>query len=223
VLLICAILADFFVRPPKHLVEGLTEAGRAPRETTRMQGQWQPPPCFRIRGRVNVTEWKKNLMDEKKRRALEESRKRSLRAPITKIYISIGLCTEDTAFAKWIEETPSFPAMLRRVAQEHFGGREDVNLWERGICQILSDLAMSQMTAREKLERDILLPRDIVLWFADFLERTFAKPLMRWDSTLFSQESVQPVLNELTAQARSISGNGHTIRRGGWEPTPRNA
>jgi hypothetical protein len=162
-------------------------------------------------------------MDEKKRRALEESRKRSLRAPIIKIYISIGLCTDDAAFAKWIEETPSFPAMLRKFAADHFAQREDVTLWEKGLCQILSDLAMSQMTAREKMERDILLPRDIVLWFADFLERTFSKPIMRWDSPLFSKESVQPVLNDLTAQARTLSGKGHATRRGGWELTPKNA
>ena len=151
------------------------------------------------------------MMDEKKRRALEESRKRSLRGPITRIFVSIGLCADETLFLKWNEETPSFPAMLRRFATEHFAEREDVTLWEKGLCQILTDLAMSEMTQREKAERDIFLPRDIVLWFADFLERTFSKPLMRWDSPLFSKEAVQPVLDDLTHR-RSQSADEQTYQ-----------
>jgi len=154
------------------------------------------------------------VMDEKKRRALAESRKRSLRGPITKIFVSIGLCADDAEFLKWSEETPSFPGMLRRFAAEHFVEREDVTLWERGLCQILTDLAMSEMTQREKAERDIFLPRDIVLWFADFLERTFPKPLMRWDSPLFSKEAVQPVLSDLT-RTRSRSHNEQTFQENG--------
>lgn len=161
------------------------------------------------------------MIDEKKRRALAEARKRTLHSPISKIYISISLCADNTALLKWIEETSSFPAMLRRFAAEHFAEREDVTLWEKGLCQVLTDLAMSEMTQREKVERNILLPRDIVLWFADFLERTFAKPLLRWDSPLFSKKVVQPVIDGLT-QALSQSDNGDTFRRNGWEHTPRN-
>ena len=145
-------------------------------------------------------------MDAKKLRSTIEIRKRSLHGAVTKIYVAIALCAADTNVQKWLEHTATFPKFLKLFALEHFHEREDICLWEKGMCQIISDLALQEMTPKEKKSRDIFLPREIIFWFADFLERTFSKPLMRWDSPLFAESAVKPITEELNRLADEKRG-----------------
>lgn len=144
-------------------------------------------------------------MDAKKHRKKNEIRKRALHGAVTKIYVAIALCVPERNVQIWLAKTPSFPKFMRLFAIEHFEDREDICLWEKGMCQIISDLALQEMTPKEQKSRDIFLPREIVLWFADFLERTFSKPIMRWDSPLFAESAVKPITEELNLLAKNHS------------------
>jgi hypothetical protein len=140
----------------------------------------------------------------KKLRAQREEKARSLRTAVTKIYVSLVLCISDNIFLQWVEKTTTFPQLLRCLAREHFEDREDVSRWEQGLCQIISDLAQKEMTGDEFKTRDISFPRDIILWFADFLERTFSKPLIRWDSPLFAKELVHRFTDQLVQKSKDL-------------------
>jgi hypothetical protein len=140
-------------------------------------------------------------MNAKKLRSAIEFRKRSLHGAVTKIYVAVALCAPASSVQTWLEQSPSFPKFMRLFAVEHFKDREDICLWEKGMCQIISDLALQEMTPKEKKGRDIFLPREIIFWFADFLERTFSKPLMRWDTPLFAESAVKPITEELNRLA----------------------
>ena len=140
-------------------------------------------------------------MDSKKQRNMVEIRKRSLQGAVTKIYVAISLCAPEASVQAWLEQTQSFPKFLKLFAIEHFKNREDICIWEKGMCQIISDLAMQEMTPKEQKSREIFLPRQIVTWLADFLERTFAKPHMRWNSPLFAEAAVKPITDELNRLA----------------------
>lgn len=140
----------------------------------------------------------KQRIYEKQIRSVNAHRCRLLRKPVTSIYVSICLMVGQNKFLEWIEQSKCFPSLLRIMAKEHFGDAEDVSeYWEQGICQIVTDIAEKGMSNSEKVNRDISTPRLIIEWFAEFLERTFHKKELSWNSKLFTKESINPVLDEL--------------------------
>ena len=155
----------------------------------------------------------KVLMDAKKLRSTQEINKRSLHGAVTKIYVAIVLCVPEKNVQIWLEKSTSFPRFLKVFALEHLEDREDICHWEKGLCQIISDLALREMTSKEQKRRDIFLPREIIFWFADFLERTFSKPQMRWDSSFFSEATVLPITEELRllAEQKQVSNFSSTL------------
>ena len=87
-------------------------------------------------------------MDAKKFRNTQEIRKRSLHGAVTKIYVAIVLCVPEKNVQIWLEKSTSFPKFLKIFALEHFEDRKDICHWEKGLCQIISDLALLEMTLK---------------------------------------------------------------------------
>jgi hypothetical protein len=133
----------------------------------------------------------------KTRRAQREKTKRAMRVPVVKLYVAVCLMVEDAIVHSWIRRSRGLPDFLRLLADEHFGARETVSLWERGICQVITDLAEREMTHREDADCPFFTPREIVLWFASWCERTFPTSELQWDSKLFAEKNVRAVMAEL--------------------------
>lgn len=145
---------------------------------------------------------------ETKNRAEIAQQCRALRRPITSIYVSIYLVVGHDTFLQWIERSKSFPELLRIMAQEHFGEVEDVSEeWERGICQVITDISDKAMSKNEAKYRDISRPALILEWFADYLERIFPKKEISWESKLFAKEAINPVLDEIERLKKTHLGS----------------
>lgn len=142
---------------------------------------------------------------------------RALRRPITSIYVSIYLAIGHDTFLRWIGQSKSFPGLLRIMAQEHFGYREDVSEgWERGICQVITDISDKAMSKNEAKYRDISKPALILEWFADYLERIFPKKDISWESKLFAKDAINPVLDEIERLKESHLGSRHDPERSAY-------
>ena len=123
---------------------------------------------------------------------------RSLRKPITSIYVSMYMVVGHDVFLGWINRTHGFSELLRLMAKEHFGDMEDVSeTWERGICQVITDISDRAMSKNEAKYRDISKPALIFEWFADYLEKIYPKKDLSWQSKMFSKEAIEPVLDEI--------------------------
>ena len=123
---------------------------------------------------------------------------RALQRPITSIYVSLYLVVEKEMFQQWMERSKSFPELLRIMAREHFGDREDVSeIWEQGICQVITDISDKAMSKNEAKYRDISKPALIFEWFADYLERTFPRKEISWKSKLFANKAIHPLILEI--------------------------
>lgn len=145
---------------------------------------------------------------ESKNRAEITQQCRALRRPITSIYVSIYLAVGHDTFLRWIGQSKGFPGLLRIMAQEQFGFREDVSeAWERGICQVITDISDKAMSKKEAKYRDISKPALILGWFADYLERIFSKKDISWESKIFAKEAIDPVLDEIEKLKESHLGS----------------
>lgn len=145
---------------------------------------------------------------ETKNRAEIAQQCRALRRPITSIYVSIYLVVGHDTFLRWIDQSKSFPGLIRIMAQEHFRDMEDVSeTWERGICQVITDISDKAMSKNEAKYRDISRPALILEWFADYLERIFPNKDLSWHSKLFAEEAINPVLDEIEKLKESHIGS----------------
>jgi hypothetical protein len=134
----------------------------------------------------------------KKLRLAQLAQRHSYARSVTRVAVAILLMGEDDQdLLTWVKESRTLPQFLRRYAKQRFGTETDVKTdWERRVCEIITDIAEREMTDRQWKKDDISSPALVVSWFAGFLEKTYQKTDLTWNSGLLRPQALDSVLLE---------------------------
>jgi len=127
----------------------------------------------------------------KKLRKQIEQKRVIVRDMVTKIYLALQFDVGEDCLGIWIRETKTFPSLLRRFVDEWIRERPDADTqWILGMCCMLTDFA-----EKEKIKEELSTPKDIFLWFAEYLEELFPKNELVWEtSKMLSQQAIERMI-----------------------------
>jgi hypothetical protein len=124
--------------------------------------------------------WRDLGMDAvKKIRKRKEQKRIIVRDMVIKIYLALQFDVGEDCMATWVQDTKTFPSLLRRFVDDWIKDRTEADTpWIFGMCCMLTDFA-----EKEKIKEELLTPKDIFIWFAEYLEELFPKPDLVWETT----------------------------------------
>lgn len=150
--------------------------------------------------------------DAKKERARRQARLPALRETVSRLFVCTYLLLQKEEFHAWMTSTRGFSDLLRRLGREWFGERRDAqDVWEMKLLCFVSDLAEREMTTKEWKRRSIATPREILDWFAEFLEERLPRKELLLDSPLFSRDVIAGLLEELEKLEKQPSKNPQEV------------